>query len=200
MIRNVIFDLGGVLVRWRPAEIIESFYAEPELKNALREHVFAHPDWVEIDRGAMDEPTAARRFAERTSRPVEEMTALLDRVRESLQPVPDAVALAERLRSRGLELYALSNISQTMFDHIRARHAFFDLFSGIVISGAINVVKPEPAIYRHLAERYSLVFAESVFVDDLPANVEAARRLGLPAVLFESAEQCGRDLERLLGA
>ena len=131
MIRNVIFDLGGVLVRWRPAQIIESFYAEPELRTALREHVFAHPDWVEIDRGVMDEPTAARRFAERTARPVEEMAALLDRVRESLQPVPDAVALAERLRSRGLELYALSNMSQTMFDHIRARHAFFELFSAV---------------------------------------------------------------------
>jgi putative hydrolase of the HAD superfamily len=199
MIRNVIFDLGGVLVTWRPREIIENFYAEPELRTALGEQVFAHPDWVELDRGTLDEQTAARRFAERTSRPVEEMVALLERVRESLQPVPDTVALAESLRSRGLNLYALSNISQTMFDHIRARHAFFDLFSGIVISGAINAVKPEPVIYQHLAERYSLVFAESVFVDDLPANVEAARRLGLAAVLFEDAAQCGRDLERLLG-
>lgn len=200
MIRNVIFDLGGVLVTWRPQEIIDGFYADPALRGALREHVFAHPDWVELDRGTLEERDAAERFAERTGRPVAEMLALLDRVRESLQPVPAMVALAHRLQARGLALYALSNISPSMFEHIRARHAFFELFSGIVISGAIKRVKPEPGIYEHLAETYSLAFEESVFVDDLPANVEAARRLGLAAILFENAEQCGREVERLLGA
>lgn len=199
MIRNVIFDLGGVLVTWRPQEIIDAFYSEPDLRSALREHVFAHSDWTELDRGTLDERAAAERFAQRMSRPVDEMTALLERVRNSLEPVPATIALAEELHSQGLSLYALSNISPSMFAHIRARHAFFDLFSGIVISGAINKVKPEPGIYEHLAERYSLAFVESVFVDDLPANVEAARRLGLAAVLFENAEQCRRELEQSLG-
>ncbi len=198
MIRNVIFDLGGVLVTWRPHEIAERFYSAPPLRAGLHEHVFTHPDWVELDRGTLDEAAAAERFAARTGRPVEEMAALLELVRESLQPIPESVALLERLRERGVSLFALSNISPAMFEHIRARHEFFELFDGIVISGAINKVKPEPGIYEHLAERYSLAFGESVFVDDLPSNVEAARRLGLAAILFEDAEQCARELELLL--
>lgn len=200
MIRNVIFDLGGVLVTWRPQEIIDSFYADAALREALRDHVFRHPDWGELDRGTLDETAAARRFAERTSRPIEEMTALLDRVRDSLEPMPDTVVLAERLRDSGLSLYALSNISVPMFEHIRARHEFFDLFSGIVISASVNKMKPEPAIYRHLTAKYSLAPAESVFIDDLPRNVDAARQLGMAGVLFESAEQCSRELERLIGS
>jgi putative hydrolase of the HAD superfamily len=198
MIRNVIFDLGGVLITWRPQEIIDAFYTEPALRAALREHVFEHADWVEMDRGTLDELALVPRFAGRMARSESEMAALFDRVRDSLLPMPATVELANRLRERGLKLYALSNMSKAMFRHLESRYEFFSLFDGIVISAAVNLMKPEPQIYEHLVRRFSLSAAETVFIDDLPRNVEAARRLGMSAIRFENVEQCSRELEALL--
>jgi putative hydrolase of the HAD superfamily len=195
-VRNVVFDLGGVLISWRPQEIIDAFYTDPELRAAVRRDAFQHPDWIEMDRGTVDEPTLSERFAKRMGRPVAEMAALFDHVRASLQPIPATVELAERLHSRGFALYALSNISVPMFEHI-SRYPLFRLFTGTVVSGAVKMVKPERAIFEHLAERFELDFAETVFIDDLPKNVEAARGVGLRSILFESAAQCERELEPL---
>jgi len=197
-IRNVIFDFGGVLVTWRPQEIIDSFYADPELREAVRVHAFQHDDWLEMDRGTLDEPTVVRRFAARMGRPDAELHALFDHLRAALVPIEPTVALLRELRDRGLKLYGLSNMSESIFAYLCARHDFFKLFDGIVVSAAVKLLKPEAGIYEHLRDRFALDFAESVFIDDLARNVESARRLGLPAIQFESTEQVRRELAPLL--
>lgn len=197
-VRNVIFDFGGVLVTWRPQEIIDSFYAEPELRAAVRTHVFEHPDWVEMDRGTLDERTVIERFAVRMRRPRAEMESLFDRVREALTPIGATVDLLRELHASGYGLYGLSNMSEPIFGHLERRHDFFGLFRGIVVSAKIKLVKPDPAIYEHLRERFALDFAESVFIDDLLPNVESARGVGLAAIRFETPEQVRRELAPLL--
>lgn len=197
-IRNVIFDFGGVLVEWRPREIIDAFYDEPQLRAAIRTHVFEHEDWVAMDRGTMDELTAARRFAARMARPEAEMHALFEHVRQSLTPIESTVELLGELRERGYALYGLSNMSESLFAHLQSQHEFFGLFDGIVVSGAVRLVKPEPAIYEHLRDRFAIDFAESVFIDDLPRNIESARRLGLAAIQFRNPEQVRQELAALL--
>lgn len=197
-VRNVIFDFGGVLVNWQPEAIIEGFYSEPKLRDAIRAHAFQHDDWLQMDRGTLDEPTVIRRFAARMQRPEAEMAALFDHVRASLTPIEPTIELLAELRERGYRLYGLSNMSESIFAHLKAQHPFFDRFHGIVVSAAVKHVKPEPAIYEHLRSQFALDFAESVFIDDLPRNVDAARRLGLPAIRFESPAQVRRELEPML--
>lgn len=197
-VRNVIFDFGGVLVSWRPQEIIDAFYAEPELRDAVRTHVFQHPDWVEMDRGTFDESTVIERFAKRMGRPRAELETLFEHVRAALTPIEPTVALLRELHSGGYTLYGLSNMSEPIFGHLERSHDFFGLFAGIVVSAKINLVKPDPAIYEHLRARFALDFAESVFIDDLEPNVESARRLGLAAIRFETPEQVRSELAPLL--
>lgn len=197
-LRNVIFDFGGVLVTWRPQEIIDSFYAEPRLRDALRAHAFQHDDWLAMDRGTLDEASVVSRCAARMARPEAELRALFDHVRAALTPIESTVALLRELRARSFRLYGLSNMSATIFAYLEGRHDFFKLFDGIVVSAAVKLLKPEPEIYEHLRERFGLDFGESVFIDDHLPNVESARRVGLPAIQFTSAEQVRRDLESLL--
>jgi putative hydrolase of the HAD superfamily len=198
-VRNVIFDFGGVLVSWRPHEIIDSFYEEQHLRDALRTHALAHDDWLDMDRGTLDEASVVRRCAARMARPESELVAFFEHVRAALTPIEPTVRLLRELRERdGLKLYGLSNMSEAIFAYLDARHDFFKLFDGIVVSAAVKLLKPEPAIYAHLRDRYDLDFAESVFIDDLERNVESARRSGLPAIRFDSTEQVRRDLEPLL--
>lgn len=198
-VRNVIFDFGGVLVTWRPQEIIDSFYSDHALREALRTHAFQHEDWLHWDRGTLDEASVVKRCAARMQRPETELRALFDHVRAALTPIEPTVALLRELRQRaGLKLYALSNMSEAIFAHLSGRHDFFKLFDGIVVSAAVKLLKPEPAIYEHLRERFELDFTESVFIDDLPRNVESARAAGLPAIRFETTEQVRRELAALL--
>jgi putative hydrolase of the HAD superfamily len=197
-VRNVIFDFGGVLVSWRPQEIIDAFYADPALRDALRTHVFQHDDWLEMDRGTVDESTVIDRFAARMGRPRSEMAALFDHVRAALTPIEPTVMLLNELRDRGYTLFGLSNMSEPVFAHLQSSYEFFGLFDGIVVSARVKLAKPEPAIYEHLRDRFAIDFAESVFIDDLPRNVEAARQLGLAAIQFETTAQVRRELEALL--
>jgi putative hydrolase of the HAD superfamily len=198
-VRNVIFDFGGVLVAWQPQEIIDSFYTEPLLREALRTHAFQHDDWLDMDRGTLDEASVARRCAARMARPESELRALFDHVRAALTPIESTVALLRELRERSdLKLYGLSNMSETIFAYLDGRHDFFKLFDGIVVSAAVKLLKPEPEIYEHLRGRFELDFTESVFIDDLARNVESARGVGLPAIQFTSTDQVRRELAALL--
>ena len=196
--RNVIFDVGGVLLDWNPDRVLGSYYAEPAERTAMKEAIFLHADWLEVDRGVLTEAELLGRIARRVGRPVPELAGLFESVRESLQPKADTVALLQALARRGVPLYCLSNMPLESFTYLQRRFNFWELFRGIVISGEINLVKPQPEIFEYLLDRYDLSAADSVFIDDYPVNVEAAKALGLHAVLFKDARQCEESLRPLL--
>ena len=198
MARNVIFDLGGVLIEWDPDRILASYYAEHDVRAPMKAALFRHPDWLDLDRGTMSEAQLVVRVAERTGRPAAEIEGLLEAVRASLRAKVDSVALLERLFARGVPLYCLSNISSSMFAHLRQRHSFWGVFRGIVISGDLQLMKPEPEIFATLLQRYGLSAGDTIFVDDHEPNVAAARALGLHAVWFKDAGQCEQELGKLL--
>jgi putative hydrolase of the HAD superfamily len=198
VVKSVIFDLGGVVIEWNPDRILESYYADPESRAYMKKHLFQHPDWLELDRGTMHETELLQRAGVRTGREAAEVNGLFHAVRESLQVKPETVALLERLHGRGVPLYCLSNISADIFEYLRKRHSFWHVFKGIVISGAIKMIKPEPEIFHHLLGLYRLKAGETAFVDDNAPNIEAAKALGIHTVWFKNAGQCEAELETLL--
>src|ERR1700679_2776389 len=113
--QSVIFDFGGVLVRWQPQEIIDHFYEDEDLRGRLRDEVFQHPDWLEMDRGTLEDADAVHRFAARMKRPAAEMRELLQRVKDSLVPMRASLHLVEGLAGRGIPVYGLSNMSASTF-------------------------------------------------------------------------------------
>jgi putative hydrolase of the HAD superfamily len=199
-VRNVIFDLGGVVLDWNPDLILENFYGNVDARVAMKAALFQHPDWLQMDRGVLTEPEAVARLQRRTGRPTAELSGLFDAVRSSLQPKPHTLALIERLAQRSVPLYCLSNMPASTFAYLRERHAFWPAFSGIVISGEIKMMKPEREVFEYLLDRFALVPAETVFVDDHQPNIDAAQAIGLHTVLFRDAQQCELELEALLAA
>jgi putative hydrolase of the HAD superfamily len=195
---NIIFDLGGVVIEWSPERILADYYADPQMRAILRTAMFLHPDWLELDRGTLSEADLLVRVGGRTGRPAAELSGLLDAVRASLHAKPDTVALLQKLHARGIPLYCLSNISSDNFEYLRKRHSFWGVFRGIVISGDLKMIKPEPQIFELILQRYDLSAADTVFVDDHAPNIEAARALGIHTVWFKSARQCETELEELL--
>jgi HAD superfamily hydrolase (TIGR01509 family) len=198
--RNVIFDLGGVVLEWNPDAILEGYYTDPQERATMKTALFKHPDWLQMDRGTLTESEALARLQQRTGRPVAELSGLFDAVRGSLRPKADTLALLKSLARRDVPLYCLSNMPASTFAYLREQHAFWNVFKGIVISGEIKMAKPEREIFEYLLRRYALAAADTVFVDDHAPNIEAAQKVGLHTVWFRDAAQCALELEQLLGA
>ncbi len=184
-----VFDLGGVLVDWNPRYLYRTLF---DGDDAAMERFLAEvctPAWNdEQDRGrpwaeacallARDHPGKRALIEAWPSRFDETMAG----------PIPGTVEILAELRARDVPLYALSNWSAETFPRAEARFPFLQWFRGIVISGALGIAKPDPAIYRHLLETYGLRAEDTVFIDDAPRNVEAAASLGMHAVRFAEPE------------
>jgi putative hydrolase of the HAD superfamily len=197
-VRNVIFDLGGVVFDWNPDHIVARVQPVPELQAPLKQALFGHADWRLFDRGTLTEPELIERLQLRLGATRREVEAILDAVRNSLVEKPETIKLMRALQQQGTPLYCLSNMPASVYTHLRQRHNFWDAFSGIVISGEVQMMKPEPEVFVHLLSTFNLRAQECVFIDDLPANIESARRVGLQAIWFKDAAQCRRELDQIL--
>jgi putative hydrolase of the HAD superfamily len=199
-VRGIIFDLGGVVLRWNPDDILRHFYADEASRSRMKRQVFQHPDWLEMDRGVLLEHEAIQRLHERTGRPAAEMSALMQAVRDSLQPIPETLVLLEELAGQDIPLYCLSNMPATTAHYLRHRHSFWSLFRGIVISGEVRLLKPDSQIFEYISQRFGLTPNSTVFIDDHLPNIESAARLGFQTVLFGNPAECRSELRALLEA
>jgi putative hydrolase of the HAD superfamily len=196
---NVVFDLGAVLLHWNPAEIINRNFTDEATRAIVRREIFQHPDWLDMDRGILLEQNAIHRFQNRTGCSLADMSTLLQSVKDSLKPIEDTHEILQELSQHKVPLYCLSNMPATTADYLRARYTFFRLFHGIVISGEINLVKPDKAIFEHLLERFSLKPERTIFIDDSLANVESAASLGFKTHHFRDAASCRAALRSQFG-
>ena len=193
-VKAAVFDLGGVLIDWDPRYLYRKLLADEAAVEEFLATVCT-PEWnAEQDRG--------RPFAEGVAELVERhpahaaaIAAFHERWPEMLGgDIPGAVELLAELRATGLPLYALTNWSAETFVLARERFEFLDWFDGLLVSGEERIIKPDPAIFRLLLDRFGLDPGAALYVDDSPANVAAAAALGLDAVRFTGPEQLRRDL------
>lgn len=194
---NVVFDLGGVLLTWKPEQIIRSIFKNREIQKIVMDQIFSHPDWVELDRGTLDKAIAIERAASRTGLPEAEIKKLMELVPYSLIPNPEIVDLVHSVKKNGNRVFVLSNMQIECIDFIEQKYPFWDVFDGMVISSRIQMVKPELEIYQHLLEKFDLMIEKTIFIDDIPENLEAASKLGMRIIKFENPSQCEKELKAL---
>jgi putative hydrolase of the HAD superfamily len=196
---NVVFDLGGVVVAWKPDEIVARAFADPDDRRLARREIIGHPDWLALDRGTLSYDDAVVRGAKRTGLSEAAVRALIDSVPASLVADAEAVALLHRVKAGGHDLYCLSNMPAASIEHLERVYSFWHLFTGVVVSSRVRLCKPEPEIYACLIDAYRLRAPDTVFIDDTVVNLNAAAGFGLRTIHFQSVQQCEaelRDLER----
>ncbi|MEZ4708239.1 MAG: HAD-IA family hydrolase [Caldilineaceae bacterium] len=115
-----------------------------------------------------------------------------------MQPKAETVALMHELTELEATLYCLSNMPVERYAWLRQSYNFWPLFSGIIISGEIQLIKPDAAIYQHLLQKFELPAEACLFLDDSPPNIEAANALGIHGILFQDAADCRHQVFRLL--
>ena len=191
----LVFDVGGVLIDWNPRHLYRKLFDgnEGAMERFLAE--VCTPAWnARQDEGrSFGEAVAelSARFPEYC-----DLIAAYHLRWEEMVPaaIGETIDLVRELKSAGTPLYALTNFSTEKFPLVRQRFDVFELFDGIVVSGEIGLIKPNPAIYRQLLDRYGLDASACIFIDDLPANVEAARSIGMRGIRFSSAGLLRREL------
>lgn len=197
-IRNIVFDLGGVLVDFEPERCMEALRFSEEARQVFRERIF-RTVWMDCDRIPYGEEEIRALFRESVPGFEREAERLWDeKLPDITREQPFARPWLTALKARGFSLYILSNYGKCSFEMNAPAYGFLALTDGRLISYEIQRIKPEPEIYRCLCERFGIRPEESVFIDDRPVNVEAAERLGFSGIVFESYEQAAGELEALL--
>jgi putative hydrolase of the HAD superfamily len=194
--RTVVFDVGGVIVRWQPLELMREHFPRADPQAAFSQ-VFEHwgpGDWRDFDLGRVEPEVLADRIAARTGFVRSAVAALIAAVPHHLQPTPEGVALIERVRAAGHRLALLSNMPAPYAAHLEATHACFASFEQRAWSGRLGVAKPERAIFDHLLRALAARGDELLFIDDHLGNVEAARACGWRGLHFENAAQTESSL------
>ena len=191
MIKNIVFDMGNVIIRFDRDAFIDRFGVTEEERKILLREIFLSPEWVMMDRGTLTDEQAADILCPRVPEHLRDIARKLitfwDR---PILEIEGIEPLIEELKGKGYGIYLLSNASCRQPDYWQRVPAsrFFD---GTLISYSVKLVKPMPEIYEKFFETFSLKREECFFIDDSPANIEASLYVGMPGAVFHN------DLRRL---
>ena len=191
MIKNIVFDMGNVIIRFDRDAFIDRFGVTEEERKILLREIFLSPEWVMMDRGTLTDEQAADILCPRVPEHLRDIARKLitfwDR---PILEIEGIEPLIEELKGKGYGIYLLSNASCRQPDYWQRVPAsrFFD---GTLISYSVKLVKPMPEIYEKFFETFSLKREECFFIDDSPANIEASLYVGMPGTVFHN------DIRRL---
>jgi len=197
MIRNIVFDMGNVLVVFDPQYFmdLEGINDKDDRLLVYRE-VFHSIEWAQMDLGVLTEETAEPLILERIpERLRDSVKHLLSHWWEKRTCVPGMEELLRRLKDAGYRLYLLSNASILQHQYWPT-FPVSRLFDGKLISCDYGIIKPNPEIYQLFIRKFGLNEKETLFVDDLPANVAAAVQCGWQGIVFQGeANELARKME-----
>jgi FMN phosphatase YigB (HAD superfamily) len=201
MIKNIIFDLGNVLISFKPADYLDKAGYAPEAVTVIINDIFQSVEWDLIDNGAITTKEAIEKISERSSMKREEIASVFDSRTKIMYPVNSNVKLLPGLKNRGLKLYYLSNFPDDIFEEVYKEYEFFSFFDGGIISSRVKQSKPNIKIFEILLEKYSLRSDECLFIDDIEINVSAAIKTGMKGIKAQEdadlLELIEKELERV---
>lgn len=195
MIKNIIFDFGGVLVDWNPRHLYKKLFENKVDMEYFLENICTS-DWNE----QQDEGRTLLEGTEALIKCYPEQKELIEayygRWEEMLAgPMAETVAILEQLKDAGRhKLFGLTNWSAETFPIALRRFNFFKLFDGILVSGAEGLRKPHPDFYQLLLDRFELIASECLFIDDNKRNTDAACEFGIESIRFENPDQLKQEL------
>ena len=187
MIKNIVFDMGNVLVRFDPELFMDRYSLTGEDRRLIRNEVFRSVEWTMLDRGVIDEELAEQRILPRLPERLHDAArGLIETWDDPIVPVEGMLELLQALKAKGYRLYLLSNAAARQPIYW-ARAEASKLMDGALISAEVKLLKPDPQIYKALLKKYQLKASECVFIDDRLENVQAAFALGFAGIQMKDS-------------
>ncbi|MCC8059234.1 MAG: HAD family phosphatase [Clostridiales bacterium] len=191
MIRNIVFDMGNVLVGYDPMRVCEHYITDEEDRMQVYTADFVSPEWVMLDMGVIEEEQALERICARLPERLHEAARLCmrDWDKYNMQTYAEMEPVVRGLKARGFDIYLCSNASNRLPGRYRELIPAVDCFSGILFSAPEKVMKPQRQIYECLFARYSLRPEECFFIDDAQINIDGARACGMDGYCYADADR-----------
>jgi len=199
MIKNIVFDLGNVLLSFKPAEYFDKKKYPANIKATILADIFGSKEWLMLDKGEISTKEAIDEISERSSLKREEIVHIFNLRTDLMFPLDSNVRLLPELKKRGFRLYYLSNFPLDIFEEVSTEYYFFKYFDGGLISAEAKFSKPDIGIYNILNKKYSLVPKECLFIDDIEVNVRAAQALGMKGIITYGSLEISNDIEKSIG-
>lgn len=196
-IKNIIFDIGNVLVKWSPDEIIRKTF--PDHDNAQVEtyikNIFNSPIWENLNLGRITEKDAKNIFTNTTRLSKSECDRLFYNIKDTQVPIYGMHDLVKALHDNLTPLYALSDNVKEIITHLRNQYNFLDYFKHVTISADVGIMKPDPRIFEHILNANNLDPRNTIFIDDHLPNINSAKKLSINAFQFINYEDCRKQLK-----
>ena len=186
MIKNVVFDMGNVLLDYNPNVILDKVCDTREEKEIIMKELFNGPEWIMGDRGDITNEEryelVKKRLPEGLHEKLKECVLHWD---ICMEPVKGAKEFLKEVKEMGYDTYIISNAATNFYEYFPKMFSLED-FLGIVVSADVHILKPDAGIYNYFLEKYHLKAEECLFIDDLIKNVEGAKFVGMQAFVFEN--------------
>ncbi len=196
-IKNVVFDVGNVIVRWAPLEIVRLTFGDIEDLEPRARSIFQSAIWLDLNKGFLTESEAKLRYQQELDLSPLECDRLFYYVKQTQILLHGSVELIERVKRSGYGVYALTDNVVEIVEYLKNTYQFWTLFDGAAVSAELGMLKPQAEIYQALLSSYELKASETVFLDDMPYNVEGAKAVGMAAIQFTDAVQCENSLQAI---
>ena len=189
-IKNIIFDLGNVIVKWAPAEIVQRAFPSNSNQLALTEALFKSENWLALNRGEFSFAEALNKYHSELGIPMPDLERLMELTITSLTHLDGSLELLNDLQHSNIPLYSITDNVHELVAHLKAAYHFWPQFKDVAVSAELGVLKPNAAIYQHLLSANGLVATECLFFDDMERNVIGAQAVGMQAEVFTTAAAC----------
>jgi len=197
MIKNIVFDLGNVIIRWNPDHIVSQYEQDEQMQKQLIAGLFGSLHWQNFDHGTIlreDLITHVQQvFTKEYHDTIHDM---IHHWHKYAPPITGMEQLVKDLKAQGYKIYLLSN-TNIHFDEYKDTIPALQHFDGYYISAQRKLVKPDPAIYHDFLQTFDLIAEECLFIDDLKANVESAISVGIDGYHFDGNVD---DLRKYIGS
>lgn len=197
MIKNIIFDIGNVLLGFDYLRFFQSFGYDEKTVERLAKATAQSPDWNELDRGVLNYEEVLQRFIANDPALEPVILKTFANLNGLLSRYDYAIPWIQVLKEKGYKVYYLSNFFRKAEVDCAETMDFLPYMDGGILSYRDKVTKPDSAIYQLLLSRYGLKAEESVFMDDTEKNVIGARREGIHGIVFQDKAQACEELRKL---
>lgn len=197
MLKNIVFDIGNVLVDYNFKEFLAGKGFGPDTIKRIIKASMMSPYWEAFERSEMTEEEVMKAFVSLDPEIEDELYKAYDNIHGMLTLRPFAIDLIKQLKSKGYKVYYLSNYSSKAYRECSDSLAFMEYTDGGCVSFMEKMTKPDVNFYKCFLEKYNLAAEECIFVDDTPVNVEVAEQLGFCGIIFKSFEDVIEKIEEL---
>ncbi len=198
MIDTVIFDIGKVLVDFCWKQHVHSFGYPKPIEEAVGFAVFQSGVWEEYDKGILSDEEIIKQMVEKCPKYEKEIREVSQNFEGCIRTYSYAENWIQTLNRQGINTYYLSNYGEKLRKDTAESLKAISYCKGGVFSYEVKLIKPDVAIYQTLVDTYNLVPEKCIFIDDVAANVEAARKIGMHGILFCGYEEACKELAVLL--